>query len=362
MYLTFFGLNEKPFTTAPDPRFLYLSPGHREALAHLVYGVEERVGFLMLTGGVGSGKTTLLQALLQRLNGDSDVAFLVNSGLRFDDLLAYLLTEFGIAEPGESRIQRLFALKRFLLAPNRAGRRAVLILDEAQNLDLEALEHIRMLSNFETPSQKLLQIVLVGQPSLKATLECPELRQLQQRIALRATIQPLSPAETVEYVWCRLRIAGALDFGIFSERAVRAIADYARGIPRVVNIVGDHCLLRGYADQKRRLDVDVVNETIRYLQDRMARRGRPRGGEGASPLRRDRSQERRPQGRGYGRSHTGRWRWLFDRRFARAALTPLLLGLVALPAWRWEAFQTVSQRVAVFVSTLIHSARELLGS
>lgn len=348
MYLTFFGLNERPFTTAPDPRFLYLSPGHREALAQLVYGIQERVGFLVLTGDIGSGKTTLLQALLQRLDGNADVAFIVNSGLSFDGILAYLLKEFEISEPGRSRIERLLALEHFLIERPRTGRQAVLIIDEAQNLGPETLEHIRMLSNFETSSQKLLQIVLVGQPSLHATLERPELRQLKQRIVLWAAIRPLSRDETVEYIWNRLRIAGARDRGLLTERAVRAIADYARGIPRVVNIVADHCLLIGYADQKRRLDVDVVKLAILYLQGTKAQRAADRR-HGASPLQRR-------------RSHARQRRWLSDRQFAWATLTPLLLGLVALPVWRWETVQSVSQRVAVLVSTLVHSARGLLGS
>jgi len=361
MYLTFFGLDEKPFTTAPDPRFLYLSPGHREALSQLVYGIEERVGFLVLTGGIGSGKTTLLHALLQRLDGNADVAFIVNSGLSFDGILAYLLEEFGISGSGESRIERLFALKHFLIEQSRVGRRAVLIVDEAQNLDAETLEHIRMLSNFEMPSEKLLQIVLVGQPSLNATLERPELLQLKQRIVLWATILPLSPGETLRYIWKRLRVAGSRDF-IFSERAGRAIADYARGVPRVVNLVCDHCLIVGYADQKRRLDVDVVKDVIRYFRDGMEPQRAARGGGGVSLLRWHRSPERRDQVQRDRPLLTGRRRRLSDRQFAWATLTPLLLGLVAFPVWRWEALQSVSQRVAGLVSTLVHSARGLLGS
>jgi general secretion pathway protein A len=349
MYLTFFGLDERPFTTAPDPRFLYLSPGHREALAQLEYGIQERVGFLVLTGNIGSGKTTLLHALLQRLDGNADVAFIVNSGLSFDGILAYLLKEFGISESGESRIERLLALEHFLIEQSRVGRRAVLIVDEAQNLDPETLEHIRMLSNFETSSQKLLQIVLVGQPSLHATLERPDLCQLKQRIVLWAAIRPLSRDETLKYIWTRLRIAGVRDRGLLTERAVRAIADYAGGIPRVVNIVADHCLLIGYADQKRRLDVDVVDQAIRYFQGTKAQRAAYRR-HGAPPLQQQR------------RSHARQRRWLTERQFVWATLTPLLLGLVALPVWRWETVQSVSQRVAVLVSTLVHSARGLLGS
>jgi general secretion pathway protein A len=361
MYLTFFGLGEKPFTTAPDPRFLYLSPGHREALSQLVYGIQEGVGFLVLTGDIGSGKTTLLHTLLQRLDGNTDVAFIVNSGLSFDEILAYLLKEFGISESGESRIERLLALKHFLIERRRVRRRAVLIIDEAQNLDSEALEHIRMLSNFETPSQKLLQIVLVGQPSLKATLDRPELLQLKQRIVLWATILPLSSGETLRYIWKRLRVAGARDF-IFTERAGRAIGDYARGIPRVVNLVCEHCLLRGYADQKRRLDVDVVRDTIRYFRNGTDPQSAAHGGGGVHLLWGRRSREARDQVQRDPLRLTSRRRWMSDRQFAWATLMPLLLGLVALPVWRWETVQSVSQRVAMLVSTFVHSAWGLLGS
>src|SRR6266849_7284968 len=164
MYLKYFGLLEKPFNATPDPRFLYLSPGHREALAQLHYGTQERKGFIVLTGKVGTGKTTLLHTLCQRLNGQSAIAFVVNSTLPFDELLEYVLDDLGIKQKGESRAQRLIALNNFLIERERAGQNTILIVDEAQNLDVATLEQIRLLSNFETPTSKLLQILLVGQP------------------------------------------------------------------------------------------------------------------------------------------------------------------------------------------------------
>ena len=176
MYLTFYGLNEKPFNTTPDPKFLYLTPGHREALAQLVYSVRENRGFLVLTGEVGTGKTTLLQAFLRRLDGKAAVAYVFNSMLPFEGLLEYVLEELKVPEPGSSPAQRLLALRRFMLDRRRAGQSTVLVLDEAQNLDVPTLERIRMLSNFETPTEKLLQILLVGQPELRAKLQRPELR------------------------------------------------------------------------------------------------------------------------------------------------------------------------------------------
>ena len=211
MYLTFYGLTEKPFNSTPDPKFLYMSSAHREALAQLLYGTQERKGFIVLTGKVGTGKTTLLHALRQRLNGQSAIAFVVNSGLSFDALLEYVLADLGIAKGGDSRAQRLIALNTFLIERERAGQNTVLIIDEAQNLDEATLEQIRMLSNFETPTSKLLQILLVGQPELKTRLASPELRQLKQRVGLRCQIPALTPEETRAYIRTRLRIAGARD-------------------------------------------------------------------------------------------------------------------------------------------------------
>jgi general secretion pathway protein A len=204
------------------------------------------------------------------------VAFVFNTTLPFDQILEYILEEFGIPRPGDSPARRLFALNTFLTERCRAGLTTVLIVDEAQNLAPETLEQIRLLSNFETPTEKLLQIVLVGQPEIRAKLELPELRQLKQRIALRCQIPPLTATETRDYIRTRLRIAGATDLGLFTERALGRIADYTRGVPRLVNIVCDHCLLIGYADQQRRIDRDIVEEAIDYLEDGSRRRGRGR--------------------------------------------------------------------------------------
>ena len=266
MYLTFYGLSEKPFNTTPDPKFLYMSPGHREALAQLLYGTQERKGFIVLTGKVGTGKTTLLHTLCQRLNGQSAFSFVVNSTLRFDELLEYVLEDLGIAKGGDSRAQRLISLNNFLIERERAGQNTILIIDEAQNLDAATLEQIRLLSNFETPTNKLLQILLVGQPELKAKLDLPELRQLKQRVGLRCQIPPLTLEETRAYIRTRLRIAGAKDLGLFSDEAVVRLSAYSGGIPRVINTVCDHCLLFGYADQKRRISRQIVNQAIEYLE------------------------------------------------------------------------------------------------
>jgi general secretion pathway protein A len=271
MYLDFFGLREKPFNPTPDPRFLFLTPGHREALAQLVYGIHESKGFMVVTGEVGTGKTTLLQTLLKRLPAGTAVAYVFDSTLPFDEILEYVLADLGINRPGETRAQRLFALNSFLTERRRAGANTVLIIDEAQNLEPPTLERVRLLSNFESTTEKLLQIVLAGQPELEDRLARPELRQLRQRVGLHCTIPPLAGDETREYLRSRLRIAGARDLGLFSDAAVRRISGHARGIPRVVNLLADHCLLIAYAERQRIVDRATVDKAIAYLD-------RPMGG------------------------------------------------------------------------------------
>ena len=278
MDLAFFGLQEPPFAPTPNPRFLHLTQPHREALAQLLYGVQQKKGFVLLTGEIGTGKTTLLQALLARLDETTAVAFITNSMLGFDGILEYMLEDLGIAKPGEvSLAQRLIALQNFLVERHRAGQNTVLILDEAQDLDPHTLERIRLLSNFETTSEKILQILLVGQPELRAKLDLPELRQLKQRVGLRCHIPPLPPEEVRDYIRTRLRVARAHDLGLFSREAIARIAEYSGGIPRLVNTLCDHCLLFAYADQVRRIDRDIAEEAIRYLDDGERPRSTARG-------------------------------------------------------------------------------------
>ena len=267
MYLQFFGLREAPFSPTPDPKFLFQSTRHREALAQLLYGVRERKGFIVLTGEIGTGKTTLLRALLSKVDHDTHVAYIHNSALGIEGLLEYMLQDWGVKSTGTTHAQRLFELNEFLIDQHRQGLSPVLIIDEAQNLSVPTLEAVRLLSNFETSSQKLMQILLVGQPELRERLNGPELRQLKQRIGLRCHIGPLSPEETRLYIRHRLRVAGASDAGIFTDAAIQRITEYSQGIPRVVNIVCDHCLLSGFADSKRRIDTGVVEEAVEYLEE-----------------------------------------------------------------------------------------------
>jgi len=267
MYLQFFGLREAPFNPTPDPKFLFQSTRHREALAQLLYGVRERKGFIVLTGEIGTGKTTLLRTLLERLDQHTSVAYVHNTALSIEGLLEYVLQDWGVKSTATTQAQRLFELNEFLIEQHRSGLSPVLVIDEAQNLTVPTLEAVRLLSNFETNNQKLMQILLVGQPELRDKLNAPELRQLKQRIGLRCHIAPLSPEEARLYIRHRLRVAGATDAGLFTDAAVHRIVEYSQGIPRVINIIGDHCLLSGFADSKRRIDTGVVREAVEYLED-----------------------------------------------------------------------------------------------
>jgi general secretion pathway protein A len=195
------------------------------------------------------------------------VAYVHNSALNIEGLLEYVLQDWGVKSTANSHAQRLFELNEFLIDQHRKGGTPVLVIDEAQNLSVETLEAVRMLSNFETTNQKLMQILLVGQPELRVKLDLPELRQLKQRIGLRCHIAPLSAEETRLYIRHRLRIAGAIDAGTFTDGAIQKIADYSGGTPRVINIVCDHCLLSGFADSKKRIDAGTVSEAIEYLEE-----------------------------------------------------------------------------------------------
>lgn len=266
IYLDFYGLERDPFGPTADPDFLYLTPGHKEALAQLLYAIQEKKGFILVTAEVGMGKTTLLQALRHELDSTTAVAYVSNSMLPFPGILEYMLEEFEIQKPGESHAQRLVVLQNFLLERHRTGQSTVLILDEAQNLYPQTLEQIRLLSNFETTKEKILQIVLVGQPELLARLDLPELRQLKQRIAILCTIPAMTSSATRNYIRTRLRLAGARDLGIFTEEALARISTRYGGVPRVVNTLCDHCLLIGYADQTRRVGTDIVDQALSYLR------------------------------------------------------------------------------------------------
>ncbi len=265
MYHSFYGLVQSPFEMTPDPSFLYLGDTHREGLATLVYGVQARKGFVLLTGEIGTGKTTLLHALLAQLDRQVLSAFIFNPKLEPLDFFRVLFDEFGIEQSCATKGEYLLALNRFLIERLEQDLTTLLIVDEAQTLSLEMLEEIRLLSNLETPISKLIQILLVGQPELWEMLALPGLRQLRQRIVLRHQLHPFTEEETSAYVQERLRLAGYTGKGIFKSAALRRIHEVSDGTPRLVNIVCDGALLLGFARERETLGADTITEVARDL-------------------------------------------------------------------------------------------------
>jgi general secretion pathway protein A len=260
MYTSFFGLSEKPFAITPDPRYLYLSERHAEALAHLLYGINESGGFIQLTGEVGTGKTTVVRTLLSRVPHHADVAVILNPRVTPVEFLLTICEELGleIAEADRSSVKQMVdALNRRLLGSHAEGRRIIVLVDEAQNLSIEVLEQVRLLTNLETPTQKLLQIILIGQPELRELLDRTDLRQLAQRITGRYHLKPLSREETKGYVRHRLRVAGANE-EIFTPAALSEVHRLSLGIPRVINVACDRALLGAYTQETRRITPALV--------------------------------------------------------------------------------------------------------
>jgi general secretion pathway protein A len=266
VYNRFFGFDADPFRVNPDPRFLYMSEGHAEALATLLYAVQERKGFITLTGEVGVGKTTILNALLAKLGPGVQTAYLFNTALEVQDLFAALFEELEL-EPVEPwrKSAALSRLNHYLIDRMTKGQQTLLIVDEAQNLSDALLEEIRMLSNLETPESKLLQIMLVGQPELAEKLSQPKLRQLRQRVELRHAIRPLHAQETASYVRERQLVAGHPRGDCFTTSAERAVYRWSRGIPRVVNVLCDNALIVAFSRQSLRVSAQMVDEAARDL-------------------------------------------------------------------------------------------------
>ena len=267
MYCNFFGFSETPFDVTPDPKFLYLSPGPREMLAALVYGIRYRRGFITIVGEVGTGKTTLLNTILGQLDEKTKVAYIFNTAVTFEQMLTMALLDLGLARSDEtvSKVEAIQRLNDFAIRQLASGGNVVLIVDEAQNLDGDSMENLRLLSNLETPKHKLIQIILSGQPELDVKLSRPELRQLAQRISLRRYINPLSEKETYEYIQHRLSVADYSGPSLFSRRARQMIWEYSEGVPRKINILCDNALLVGYAMGGKTIEASIVEEAIRDL-------------------------------------------------------------------------------------------------
>ena len=268
MYNQFYGFREAPFNITPDPRFLFYSTQHREAFNHLMFGVKERKGFVQITGEVGAGKTTLCRAFLETLDPRTKTALILNPVMTETQLLRSILSELGL-EPPRNRVSCLGALNEFLLAQIDEGNDVLLVIDEAQDLSLELLEQIRLLSNLETDQRKLLQIVLIGQPELRDRLNSRSMRQLRQRITVRYHLLPLSRYETRFYVQHRLQVAGANSTPSFNRTALLMIHHYSGGIPRLINAVCDKTLLCGFAKGTDHLKGRHVLRAVRELEGRI---------------------------------------------------------------------------------------------
>ena len=266
MYCEYFGFAKRPFELTPDPAFLYLGEAHREGLATLIYGVQSRKGFVLITGEVGTGKTTLIHALLGQLDSTAACAFIFNPRLEPLEFFHVLFNDLGIETPCRTKSEYLLELNSFLITRLEKNEPTLLIIDEAQNLSVEMLEEIRLLSNLETPTSKLIQIMLVGQPELRDLLARPELRQLRQRIALRHQLRPFDEREICDYVGERLARAGYSGRDLFKPAALKDLYNVTGGIPRLVNSVCDLALLLAYSRQKTVLDAALIREAAADLE------------------------------------------------------------------------------------------------
>jgi len=270
MYKEYFGLKEEPFSIAPDPHYIYMSRGHREALAHLLYGIERDGGFVLLTGEVGTGKTTVCRCLLEEIPETTEIAFILNPKMTVEELLASICDEFRIAYPENNTSVKVFVsrINEYLLDVHSKGRRAVLIIEEAQNLSTEVLEQIRLLTNLETNQRKLLQIIMVGQPEINEKLAQPQLRQLSQRITARYHLRPLSRKDVDSYVRYRLVIAGSARGDVFPPPVLKTLYSLTSGVPRLINVICDRALLGAYVQGKNRVDVKTLKTAAREVSGR----------------------------------------------------------------------------------------------
>lgn len=266
MYERFYDLRERPFALSPDPEYLYPSRVHREALDYLRYGVESQAGFIVITGEIGSGKTTLLQTLLRGLDSDTTVGRIVNTMLEPRELLETIMIDFGLEAAGKSKPMLLRDLAQYLVDQRLAGRLVLLVIDEAQNLSVGALEELRMLSNLETEKSKLLQVVMVGQPNLRDTLAAPQLEQLRQRITVSYHLQPLDATETANYINHRLLRAAVGAPLQFPREVTDTIHVRSRGVPRIINVICDAALVFGYAEERHQIDLPLIREVLGELE------------------------------------------------------------------------------------------------
>lgn len=264
MYCQFYGLKERPFNVTSDPAFFFLSRKHKEALSHLLYGTSHRKGIIALTGEVGTGKTTLCRFFLNQLSKNVKTAFILNPHFSETQLLESIVKDFGISTKNNTRLTLVWALNQFLLSETEAGNNVILIIDEAQNLKPRLLEQVRLLSNLETEKDKLLQVVLVGQPELSQRLNLYDLRQLRQRIMVRFHIAPLEKDEIKDYINHRLNIAGSSKVH-FTDEAIEVISGFSSGTPRLINMLCDRALLAGFVAETNTIDLDILERCVEEL-------------------------------------------------------------------------------------------------
>lgn len=266
MYTAYFGFQEKPFTVTPDPRFFFPNPVHHEAYASLLYGIRERKGFIVLSGEVGTGKTTLLRRLMNNMEASVRFVFFYNTTLTFEEIVSFTCEDLGLSTKDGGRLSKIQALNEFLIEQLKKGGTGVLLIDEAQNLREEVLENLRLLSNLETASEKLIQIVLVGQPELETKLDQPSLRQLKQRIALRCRLDRLKDREVGPFIHYRLRAVGYERQDLFLPEAIQRVALYSKGIPRLINMICDNALLIAYAASRKTVSAEMIEEVASDLR------------------------------------------------------------------------------------------------
>ncbi|WP_052507502.1 XrtA/PEP-CTERM system-associated ATPase [Desulfonatronovibrio magnus] len=266
MYNIFFGFREKPFNIAPNPGFLYPSSRHSMALTYLEYGLSENIGFILLTGEIGTGKTTLVRHLLSRIGSAMEVAVLFNTNISPEELIKQVLREFEV-ESADDKSDNLDRLNNYLISLFSRGKRPLLVIDEAQNLGMEVLEEVRMLSNLQTDKESLLQIMLVGQPELRVRIRDPRLAQLAQRIAVSYHLSPMNREESKEYIIHRLKSAGSLREEVFSDEAMDMIFEKSKGIPRSINILCDAALVYAYADEQKSVSTEIMEQTVRDREE-----------------------------------------------------------------------------------------------
>jgi general secretion pathway protein A len=262
MYCRFYRLKERPFNVTSDPSFFFLSNNHREAISHVLYGVTQRKGIIVVTGEIGTGKTTLCRFFLEHVRKNTKTAFILNPYVSEVELLEIILRDFGVRIRNRGHTSLMWEFNRFLIKEARKNHNVVLLIDEAQNLKMSQLEQIRLLSNLETEKDKLLQIILIGQPELNKTLAMQELRQLQQRVMVRCHIRPLDYLEVRAYIEHRLRVSGGSHTVNFSDEAFEEIADFSNGIPRLINIICDRALLAGFVQESYRINGEIIRRCM----------------------------------------------------------------------------------------------------